>query len=324
MNNFWNQVPKAKKIYIKPPLTHEEMITLLENRGLILDKNRNIIQDHIQHTWYYRLSSYFKSYQKSDDTFYPKITFSIVRDTYIFDRKLRLHTLDAIEKIEVSLKANINDIMSIKSWCLWYLDKTNFDLIPRRTSNKTNKRIPPEPVDIYSDLVKIINKISSSWREMVKFYQQKYDPKELPSRILFQELTIGEISNLYNILPQTTRQEIADIYWVYETDLRAWIRTLVNIRNICAHHWRLWNRRYVFKVRANDTKFKTKFQKFTNRRWYTEVIPNYFNLTLIIVYLLRRINKNFDRLGDLRKILKSYKNKYNKRMGLYSKRYKNI
>jgi abortive infection bacteriophage resistance protein len=31
---------------------------------------------------------------------------------YIFDRKLRLLTLDAIEKIETSLKANINDYMT--------------------------------------------------------------------------------------------------------------------------------------------------------------------------------------------------------------------
>lgn len=309
----------GKKSYTKPPLNHDDMIGLLRERGLSL-WNENRVKQRLQHTGYYRLSAYFKSFQYKNDTFFSWTTFDEVWDSYIFDRKLRLHTLNAIEKIEVSLKANMNDILSLKKWCFWYLDKTNFDLTPRKSS----KHIVKQPADIHKELMDKIEGIKKSGREIVKYYQSKYDTEDLPSRILFQELTIGEISNIYNIFPTATRQEIANVYGVYERDFKARIQTLNNIRNICAHHGRLWNRRYVFKVRANDTTLKSKFQKQKNIRGYAEVLPNYYNLALILIYLLRRINKKFDWLSDLRKLLKSHKNKYNKRMWLNRKWYKNI
>lgn len=307
-----------KQPYIKPPLDHIAMVQLLKKRWLeIWDEGK--VEKHLKHTGYYRLSAYFKSYQKKDDTFIQGTSFHDVWDTYIFDRKLRLHTLDAIEKIEVSLKANINDIFSIKKWCLWYLDPANFDLTPRVSYNPNAK----QPFDIHKELMTKISNISGSPRENVKYYQQKYTPNELPSWILFDELTIGEISNMYNLFPQATRQEIADVYGVYERDFKAWIQTIMNIRNICAHHGRLWNRRYPFKVRANDIIFKSKFQKFKNKGWYMEVIPNYYNIFLIITHLLWKINKNFHWTDGLKNILKQHKHRYNKRMWLPARWYKN-
>ncbi len=303
------EVVGGKKPYMKPPLSYDDMIWLLKKRWLSCwDEDK--LKHYLQHTGYYRLSAYFKSYQTKDDKFFPWTIFDEIWDLYIFDRKLRLHTLDAIEKIEVSLKANINDILSLKKWCFRYLDKTNFDILPWSFDEK-----------MYSDLCNRIDDIKKSNRDIVKYYQSKYDTQDLPSRILFQELTIWEISNIYNIFSQAIRQEIADVYWVYERDLKNWIQTLMNIRNICAHHWRLWNRRYVFKARVNDTVLKSKFQKWENNMWYLEVVPNYYNLILIIMHLLKKINRNFDWLTDLINLLDAHGNKYNERMWLNWKWY---
>jgi len=299
------------------------MVLLLKSRWLVcLDENR--VKHHLQHTGYYRLSGYFKSFQTPDDKFFSSTTFDQVRDSYIFDRKLRLHTLDAIEKIEVSLKANMNDILSIKKWCFWYLDKTSFDLTPRKQS--INWVPVRQPINTYDDLIKKINQVNAptSGRDIVKYYRSKYTTNDLPSWILFQELTLWEISNIYNILPNAVRQEIADVYGMYERDLKSRIWTLMNIRNICAHHGRLWNRRYVFKVRAIDKTLWNKFQKYKNWSWSLEVTPNYYNLSLMLMYMLRRINNKFDRLGSLRKLLKTHKSKYNRRMWLSAKWYRNI
>jgi len=70
-----------------------------------------------------------------------------VLDLYVFDRKLRLLTLDAIEKIEVSLKASINDYMSENFWCFWYLDTTLFSLDKK------------EYKDLHSGFIDIVKRI---------------------------------------------------------------------------------------------------------------------------------------------------------------------
>lgn len=303
----------------KKALTLKEMIDLLKQRWLKISDEKKA-KHILQHTWYYRLSWYFKSYQNGDDIYNEWINFNDIWDTYIFDRKLRLHTLDAIEKIEVSLKSNINDILSLKKWCWRYLEESNFDLTPKMSP----KYIWKQPQDIYDNLISKIKDIRFWSRENIKHYVWKYTPSDIPSRILFEELTIGEISNIYNILPKTIRQEIADVYWLYDKDLKRRITTLVNIRNICAHHGRLWNRKYPFKIRAKDTKIWSKLQKYRNDKWWSEAIPNYYNLTIMFNYLLSRINKNFNWVPVLRKILKSHKNKYNKRMWFNARWYKHL
>lgn len=309
-----NQVKIAiKKEYTKTPLNYNQMIELLESRWLDCGIDKPKIINHLQNTWYYRLSAYFKTYQNQDDSFYPWITFNNVRQSYVFDRKLRLLTLDAIEKIEVSLKSNMNDIMSQKWWAFRYLDNNFFDI-----------KVWSKNESIHTELMNRIKKLQSSSRENIKYYHERYKTNNLPSRILFQELSLWEVSNMYNLLKQKFRQEISDIYWVYERDFKTWIQSILNIRNICAHHWRLRNRRYVFKVRSKDTKFKTKFQKTKNQTWFSEIIPNYYNIALIIAYLLRKINKNFSRKKDLKALLKKYKNQYNKSMWFYSKREKRV
>jgi abortive infection bacteriophage resistance protein len=98
---------------------------------------------------------------------------------YEFDRELRLLTLDAIERIEISLRANINDYMSENFGIFWYLDKKLFLL-------NTDKKI-----SIYNKLLLKIEKIQKkSGSIFVKHYFKKYDEKKLPSWMLFEELTI--------------------------------------------------------------------------------------------------------------------------------------
>jgi hypothetical protein len=54
-----------------------------------------------------------------------------------------------------------------------------------------------------------------------------------------------------------------------------------------------------------------------------EVIPNYYNIFLIITHLLWKINKNFHWTDGLKNILKQHKHRYNKRMWLPARWYKN-
>jgi abortive infection bacteriophage resistance protein len=73
------------------------------------------------------------------------------------------------------------------------------------------------------------------------------------------------------------------------------------VRNISAHHSRLWNNNYTVRPRINDVIFKDKFLLEKNNS-NLEVISNYYNVALIIAKLLESINRELCWLDDLEKL----------------------
>ncbi len=91
--------------YTKPALTFEQQLDLLQQRGLtVADPDRAL--HWLRHISYYRLSAYCLPF-KDGNAFRPGTSFDDIAGLYIFDRKLRLLVLDAIERIEVAIKTAI-------------------------------------------------------------------------------------------------------------------------------------------------------------------------------------------------------------------------
>jgi len=90
----------------KPHLTLEEQLTLLETRSLIV-QDRKRAKHFLGHLNYYRLSGYWFPFKQSPtiNQFRPNTSFEDVLNLYIFDRELRLLVIDAIERIEVSVRS---------------------------------------------------------------------------------------------------------------------------------------------------------------------------------------------------------------------------
>ena len=104
---------RGSETFAKPPLSHERMLEQLESRGLVVpDRDRAL--RYLRHLGYYRLSPYTIPFQaeRSTHTFAPGAEFDDVLDLYVFDRKLRLHCLDALERVEVAVRAALTDHMS--------------------------------------------------------------------------------------------------------------------------------------------------------------------------------------------------------------------
>lgn len=298
--------------FTKPPKTIDQLYDILIERWLkVNNKNSNFIinffsknntekeiKKDLKHIWYFRLTWYLKYFQDDNNNFYDWITFKKVLDHYIFDRKLRLLTFDAIEKIEISVKSSMNHYMTINFWIHWYLNESLFQL--------TNEK----KIDMYKKFIKKVEKINEKPNSVfVKSYFEKYtSEKYLPSWMLIEELTIWEISTVYNLLKTSHRISISKVYNTYEKDFWIWLQLLNTLRNISAHHWRLWNKKYITKLKIEDVTFKKYFQTKPNIDWKNEVIPNYYNAILVIYYLLNKINKNFWRLNDLNKLILKYKN----------------
>jgi abortive infection bacteriophage resistance protein len=93
--------------FTKPPLSFEAQVDLLIDRGMeIADRTR--AKRYLAHLNYYRLAAYWLPFEQDHPThrFRPGTNFDQVLEHYIFDRELRLLVMDAIERIEVSLRTN--------------------------------------------------------------------------------------------------------------------------------------------------------------------------------------------------------------------------
>lgn len=114
--------------FTKPALSVEEQLELLIQRGLhVPDKSRAF--HYLRYIGYYRFSGYTHPLQSKtgeDHEFKPGVEFEDALKLYIFDRKLRLHVLDAIERIEVAIRAQYSLIMSSKYGAHWYLAPSSF------------------------------------------------------------------------------------------------------------------------------------------------------------------------------------------------------
>ena len=228
--------------YVKEPLAHDELVLRCQKRGLFVpDQER--AERYLRHIGYYRLSPYMIPFQDpgTDHSFRPGSSFDEVLDLYVFDRKLRLVVLDALERVEVAIRSSITDHMATSyENAFWYQDENLF-----------------KNTQMHRKLVQVINKSCDdqlrrkaeplsgtlSPRSALEHYLVTYgEPKLPPSWIVLELLTIGQLSSMYcNLAHRRDRTSIARPLGLNEPLLTSWLPVYVRVRNICAHHGRLWN-----------------------------------------------------------------------------------
>ena len=226
-----------KRIYNKPPKSFQEQLQQLKDRNLIVEddtKSRSILAN----ISYYRLSAYFLPYQSKKDWFDEGTTFKQIIDTYSFDRELRLLVFDCIERIEVAIRTHfIYGMATHYTDSHWQDKKQYFNPYHNQIGNL---------VDPYSDFQTIISraKTARTPEVFIKHYIGEYTkPANPPSWMCFELLTIGEMSHLYRGLKyKDDKKRIAKAFEIHFTVFLSWLHSLTYVRNICAHHSRIWNK----------------------------------------------------------------------------------
>lgn len=233
--------PRGTLRYEKPSLGVDELLARLVDRGLdIQDENK--ARRYLQHIGYYRLSPYTIPFRyRSDGHFRGGTTFDDVLDLYVFDRELRLLVMDALERIEVAVRAALTDHMSTKyANPHWYTDAAHFK---NRSKHATfleivertcNERLSGTPDTGEGSLVH---------PSALEHYLTKYGSPQLPpSWLMVENLTIGQLTSGYrNLAVSADKNAVAKGIGLYAPVLESWMQTYVRLRNICAHHGRLWN-----------------------------------------------------------------------------------
>jgi len=226
--------------YNKPPLTIEEQIELLIERGLsVPDKERAV--HYLRYISYYRLSIYARFLQYSGSTehqFRSGTSFDDILTLYTFDRELRLLVIDAIERIEVALRGTIAYEFSIVAGANWY---ANSDLF-KETSRFCHRR----------EMEHIENLCAKSGEVFMKHHRNTYTSLP-PSWKLMEAMTIGEIERIFsnmdasNPVVKDVRYRIAHRFGIPVRLLNSWFKPVCLLRNVCAHHGRLWSRKLIYR-----------------------------------------------------------------------------
>lgn len=214
--------------YIKPPLTFEEQANLLINRGLEVANPESLLI-HLNNVSYYRLSAYWYPYRQLDDTLKSGTTFEMIWRRYTFDRQLRLLVMDAIERVEIAFRTQLTNIFTLKYGAFGHLNPAN---LPKIGSARWNDLIQ-----------KIRDEALHSQERFVEHYRQKYkEEADLPLWMAVELMTFGMLFTFFRGTESAIKRKVAAIYGISAEVLDSWLHCLNQIRNICAHHGRLWNR----------------------------------------------------------------------------------
>ena len=241
---------RIDRVYDKPPLSLDDMVGLMESRGLLIpDKER--ARHYLRYINYYRLSGY--GYLLEDEHTdgershrYPEgATFEDLLRLYIFDRHLRLSVMDAIERIEVGVRTVIVSELSHQHGTgHWYLSPELFKKSDDFTHAGLIRNIKQSTAFTAEEGTE---KFQQRQPFITHYYQTYDDPEYPPSWMLVEVMTLGSWSKVYaNLNVSKDRKRISRIFDLPPDILESWLHSLTYMRNLCAHHSQIYGRRLAF------------------------------------------------------------------------------
>jgi len=288
--------------FSKPPQNPDEHIKRLRERGLAISEEDEInVKNEIRTKGYFRLSGYFGPLQSEKDVFKDGTKFEDILRLYEFDTRLKILTLEALERIEIMLRTLITDVYSSAYGSFWYSEKKLFEDKKEKIeveectceNGAVVKRIIEIETSMYENLLKEImasvNKIENS--EFIMKFKEKYsEDSPIPSWMIMESISFGKISRLFYLLKTSDEKRfIAKQFGaVTPVFLVSWLHAFVVLRNISAHYSRLWNRK-IGKDIMIPTRKKHKFIKNAN----SENLRKYYGVSSCILKIFENMDKNF-------------------------------
>ena len=251
----------------KPFKNYDEQIELLRSKGLIIE-DPEFARKFLTHLNYYRLSGYSLTLRKNDK-FYPNVSFENIMQIYHFDKELKSLLMRYLEDIEIALRSHI-------AYELGKLDSDeNSEISYRRVENFASEAHFEQ---FSSDLITAHK--DARHEPFVKHHDRKYSGR-LPVWAMVETLSFGSASRLFSSLSVPLQKQICDEYYsgMRYTIIENWLEGLVVLRNLCAHHARLFNRGIVY-----SPSFSSEDNNFFEEQGYERnQIGNKLFFRLIIV-----------------------------------------
>ncbi len=223
----------------KPWKSIEEQIAIIRGRGMVIDDKAQA-EHFLRRVGYYRLSGYWYPFRtlvgtdKRSDTFIEGSRFEDVIALYLFDRKLRLLALDAIERIELAIQVDIAHLLGRRD----IFAHENPNELHGEFSKKIRRGGHTKHDDWLEGYYALVKR--SARKPFVAHNLATYG--KLPIWVAIEVFDFGTLSKLYAGLKITDKIAIEKQFGLNEgKHLQTWLRSLNFIRNMAAHQSRLWN-----------------------------------------------------------------------------------
>ncbi len=298
----------------KPFKTYSDLVALLQSRGIeIADCAR--AERKLSQIGYYRLSGFWYSCRellidasgkpvvdqltrkpRRLDSFMPGTSLEGVLELYLFDKRLRLSILDAIERIEVHLRTVIAHELG------------RIDPIAHEQASFINPR------DLQDYVNRKTGKIQNSWRDWQAEHEKqlarcsedcilwhKTNNKIMPFWVVVEAWSFGLASRYYGLLKRRHQRSICLRFGIDNPSvLGAWLRGINDFRNRCAHHSRIWN--YACKNRLPTLPEDAFMEHWINS---PAAMQRLYGMAVVIARLMTTIGPNSSWFRDFATVLDS-------------------
>ena len=227
--------------------SYADQLQILKDRGLQIDDDARA-QTDLERIGYYCLSGYWFPFRElkaqpvglsfREDEFIAGSQFDDAVALYVFDKNLRLMALDALERIERAIRVDVAHLLGERDCFAQHEPSLLHGNFSRRVisygfhSGKTEHQVWLER---YDNLVR-----QNRRQPFVAHNLNKH--QKLPIWVAIEILDFGALSRLFAGMTYADKNAIAAKYALAGgIELEQWLRSLNLIRNVAAHHSRLWN-----------------------------------------------------------------------------------
>lgn len=270
--NNYGDAMSSRKVF----KTLDEQISIFKEKGLIIEDEEKAKTILLRENYFF-ISGYRHLFMNEKQTkFISGTTFDELYAMFVFDRKVRNIFFKNLLIIENNIKSLFSYQLSKK-----YGFKEKEYLNPKNFSK--------DPLEI-RHVHDVLNKIKRQARNNIKHhtatmhYMTNYG--YIPLWILVKVLSFGIISEFYNILDISDKENIASFYGIDSESMAIFLAILSNYRNLCAHEDILYEHRTQRSIPNN------KYHEMLNIKMqddeYIYGKNDLFAVVIILKYLLTK------------------------------------
>lgn len=229
--------------YPKKWLPIADQLQKLCDAGLAIEDQKEA-EDFLRHLNYYRFSGYGLAFEEKRHQFFSGTTFADIRRAYEFDRAMRDLVYESMEVIELDVRTSVAYTFGETYQAFGHSVDSNFYNAKKHAGSAKAE-------DAFNHKQwhgHLKAEIKRSSEVFVEHFETKYTEfPDLPIWVATETMSFGTLSRMIEGMKKADVKRISSRYKLQPLDFISAIHHLVYVRNLCAHHARLWDREWSIK-----------------------------------------------------------------------------